>query len=517
MNILMKLANRSGKMALSALQAVGLTAVVGVAGVAAYQFLGTSSDDNTAFNPAGQYNPGEVVYVSGANTGSYVGNAYGGKLERGTGEPGSSMRVSTKTLKLLENQELAERAAQEMAENEAEMNMSAMGQNSAYQFGQTEGLGMGSNAVNEQELSNNPMGAMSKQMSGIKDMMANVQQKAQAAAAGKDGKGGAAEKDGKGTPTLASATPGWRSGSSSGGGTNGGSSSFVVQNSGKNGQAGADISTAMGALANAQNVMNNMREGSQVKAKASFGKDAGLGKSKDASVMGRFSGKDGETDLKFFAKRSADFAKNKNRHNTEGNVFLADAQTTPGLLMTVEGVTLGSGAVSNPSDLSSVNPNLGQQITDAIQEVKTDEIDPYEQDTSNLLAGWLLATAGIFLLIKAMFWLAKAAKAWTGVPWVAVALWVAFGIACAAALTLAIGLIVNAANYADKWGGGWMSTMAGLTGCVAVAAIGLSLFWNVSDKFQNFCRGLMQKFLGIKTDVLAIDPEADFGVPSNLA
>lgn len=73
MNIFKWLTGRAGKMALSAAQAVGLSAVVGVAGIAAWQYL-DSPADNTAFNPAAQYDPGEVVYVAGASGGAYGAN-----------------------------------------------------------------------------------------------------------------------------------------------------------------------------------------------------------------------------------------------------------------------------------------------------------------------------------------------------------------------------------------------------------------------------------------------------------
>ena len=73
MNIFKWITGRAGKMALSAAQAVGLSAVVGVAGIAAWQYLDAPAD-NTAFNPAAQYNPGEIVYVAGASGGAYGAN-----------------------------------------------------------------------------------------------------------------------------------------------------------------------------------------------------------------------------------------------------------------------------------------------------------------------------------------------------------------------------------------------------------------------------------------------------------
>ena len=62
MKILTKLIDKSGKLALSALQMGGLAAVVGVAGIATWNMVNSSSD-NTAFNPS-MYDDEEVVFVA---------------------------------------------------------------------------------------------------------------------------------------------------------------------------------------------------------------------------------------------------------------------------------------------------------------------------------------------------------------------------------------------------------------------------------------------------------------------
>lgn len=493
MNILTKLVNRSGKMALSALQAVGLTAVVGVAGVAAYQFLGTSADDNMAFNPAGQYNPGEIVYVSGANTGNYVGNAYGGKLERSTGEPGSTMQVSTKTLKLLENQEMAERAAQELAENEREMSLSQVN-TPAYQLGQTEGLGMGANVANEQNLAGSPMGAMSgvmgQQMANIQNMMSSAQQQAQAAA-GKAEKDAQAAQGGKGTPTLASATPNWRSGSSSAGGgaSNGGGSSFVVQNSGKNAPKGGDMTAAMGVLANAQNVMNSMKEGSQIKAKASFGNSSGMGKSKDATVMGGRNSQQGKDDLKFFQKRSAEVAANKNRHNTEANVFLAGTQISGGIMISADHVNLGD--VKGSKDLST---NVDTQLS-GMQSGIESEVTPVIEDQGNDQNKLLLAIIGgsivAFALMVVISYFAK-----SGWPLVLIAIAASLAILAEAWL---MGKWVS--DYVEKWGKDGWSLACTIAPLVWIA--GGALSWIHPKAFQDAWAWIKKYVLHISTEAAA--------------
>lgn len=321
MNILTRFFNRSGKLALSALQAVGLTAVVGVAGVAAYQYLAAPADDTTAFNPAATYNS-NVEYVSvGTNAGNYQGTAYGG----GAVGNSSSVRVSSATLQRMNRLEQAAAAREEMEEMSGEM--------SAYQMsGSTdEGLGMGGNAANDELLKNNPMAQMQGSMAGVQEMLANAQKQAQGAAAAQ---GQAAQS------ALASAKSNWSktagaNGSTRAGGAEGGSS-YVLQNSGKNVKAGSMDAASLQAKA------AGMLEGRRLRGNApSFGPA-----DKDATVMDARMGTQGKDDMDFFAKRSIDTAKNKNRHNTEANVFLAGTQISGGLMINSENVTTGEGQAS---------------------------------------------------------------------------------------------------------------------------------------------------------------------------
>ncbi len=61
MNIFKKLLDKAGKMALSGLQLAGLTAVVGAAGVGAWQYLSAPAEAPEFSLP--QYNPGTVVLL----------------------------------------------------------------------------------------------------------------------------------------------------------------------------------------------------------------------------------------------------------------------------------------------------------------------------------------------------------------------------------------------------------------------------------------------------------------------
>ena len=79
------LKNRTGKMALSTAQTLGLAAVVGVAGVGAWQMLssGTEGNSDTLFSTAGEP---EIVYVTGGGPAAeYNGYGEGGDGKAGEG------------------------------------------------------------------------------------------------------------------------------------------------------------------------------------------------------------------------------------------------------------------------------------------------------------------------------------------------------------------------------------------------------------------------------------------------
>ena len=216
MNIFKWLTGRAGKMALSAAQAVGLSAVVGVAGIAAWQYL-DSPADNTAFNPAAQYDPGEVVYVAGASGGAYGAN----------GEVESAFRAKpSKAIEMTEKMTLAQKQAQAM-EDDVIPSVSVSPTPSAYQMGATEGLGMNANDGKGEGLDGNPLAAIQGTMSGMKDVISRAQAQAQAQAGAQNPE----EKPGKATLASAKRTSAGSAGAGHGQAFN---SSFVIQNSGKN-------------------------------------------------------------------------------------------------------------------------------------------------------------------------------------------------------------------------------------------------------------------------------------------
>ena len=73
-HILKWLSSHAGKATVSLVQAAGITAVVGAAGFAAYNYL-SSPAENNSFMPPSVYENGNVVYVaSGGGGGTYAAN-----------------------------------------------------------------------------------------------------------------------------------------------------------------------------------------------------------------------------------------------------------------------------------------------------------------------------------------------------------------------------------------------------------------------------------------------------------
>ncbi len=477
MNIF-KFLNKKGKVAFSALQIGGVAAVVGVAGVAAFQFLGTPEEDNTAFNPS-QYNSGEVVYVSGANTGGYQSGSYSGN----GAESGPLSRISAKSVNRMDRQAQLERAQAEMEEEYTQMQATA--QESAapqtlagYQMGDSEGgLGLLSNAAGEEALKNNPMGALSQSMGNIQGMIANAQAQAQAAAQGKEG------KDGK-AAGLASATPNWASKAGGGSGGNGGANmSFTVQNSGKNAPKGGNNVAAGNMpnvdMSNIQAQAAQMLEGARIKGKSSFGESSGMGGYKNASV-GKGRGLDkGGTDLEFARKTSVEIAKSKTRATNEGaKAFLASATLSGGLMIASENFESGSGQGSKDFE-NDFQVNL-RGIKTWAEGVDLTELDR-ENDRNNLTT-WLWGSilAGVAAMIAIPF-LSKMG------PW---------GIAGAAVLTAGVLFVCGkamwkAGEFAKKWGGEGLSTATGL---IAIAMLlGVAASWIWPSAFQTFWKAVWKQ------------------------
>ncbi len=485
MNIF-KFFNKHGKIALSAMQAVGLTAVVGVAGVAAFQILGTSEEDNTAFNPA-SYNPGEVVYVAGANTGGYQSGSYGGN----GAASGPLANISAKSINRIDRQAQLDQAQAEMEEEYAQMQATA--QESAapqtqtgYQMGSSEGgLGLLSNAANEEALASNPMAAMGQAMGNIQGAIANAQAQAQAQAEGN----GAAGKAGG----LASATPDWGSKFGGGNGGAGGTNmSFSMQDSGKNVRKGANGAVAGGPamdMSAIQAQAAQMLEGARIKGKSSFGVTEGTGKYRNASV-GEGRRLDGAgSDLEFARKTSAAVANSKNRSANEGaRAFLASRQLSGGLMITSENFQTGSGQGSKDFENDSQVNLRGIKTWEKDLTVTETEHDSDRNKMAKSFWRALMLTAVACMTILVI------GKSW---PWGTIA-----AIALCAWTTLrCTDLIVSAARYADKWGGGAASTWFGIGGIAMICAMGAA--WVFPGALAELY-GKLVNLVGISADLVGV-------------
>lgn len=467
MNIFKWITGRAGKVALSAMQAVGLTAVVGVAGVAAWQYLDSPAETNNTFTPAA-YDSGEVVYVAGANTGAYAGGSYAGG-----GESQSSMQISTNTLKRLERQEMSQRAAEEMAEYAPDYSASVASSSptQAYQMGGTEGLGTGANVANEFDLKNNPMAAMQQSMAGVTDMIsqaqAQAQQQAQAAAPGQAPAG---------APTLASASKNWGSSGATSGGSSGNvfNSSFAVQDSGKNkgSVSAADAAKQAGdVMASAQaQAARMMRDGSSMRARSSFGNNNMIGEGRDASVQNSRTSKDGR-DLDFIRRRSADAAKNKNRSAVEGaRAFLASTKISGGMMISSDNVTTGQGQGSKDFN-QDYDANLrGIKTWSANMENKTAQRDKARHDMQT----WFWVALGTAIAAAVAIPFLKHIKLF-GVPIVALAL------AAVATAFCAVGF-AKAMSFAKTYGKSSYSTMAMTLTGLSIAGVWSSFFLSGAHK-----------------------------------
>lgn len=465
MNILKWITSRAGVASSTVLKAVGLTTVVGAAGIAALQFL-DSPADNTAFNPAAQYDPGEVVYVAGGGAGSY---GSGGFSVDGysTGEASSSMRISSAQINRLD------RLTQADSEEEVAEEAVAPSDPLAYQMGGSEGLGMNANVANEAELKNNPMAMMGDMMSNI----SNITQGVQGAAAGATGAGAAAAQEGAaaGAPALAAAQKDWSKGAATSGsaGGNAFNSSFVVQDSAKSGSNAGNVSAEQAAdvMKQFQGQMSSIRENAQMRAKSNFGKAEGLPGSWDASVAKSRTSKEAN-ELAFIRKRSVDTAKNSHRAANEASrAFLASTKISGGMRISSENFVTGTGQ-------SSADFNNDYEAN--LRGIKNwaearDEYEEERQKELNSLKGW--------------FWggLAVAIAAMIAIPIIKnIPLWgmiAAICIAVAAIIVLVVGFAL-AIKFGEKYGyKGWP---LGISIALPILMAGVACSFFLADAFLKF-------------------------------
>ncbi len=439
MKILTKLIDKSGKLALSALQMGGLAAVVGVAGIATWNMVNSSSD-NTAFNPS-MYEDEEVVFVAQS----------GGQ---GSSARNSAVEISGRTMQLRNEVAQRNRVNEEMAEYGASYESAAPAAPVGYQMGMTEGLGMGSNFAVEQG-SREGSSAAQNPLAGMQDMIAQVQTQAQAQAAAQGGLAGA---------TVNKA-----------GGAGGSGSAFAVQNSGKNagglakqsGGVGVDSAGNGPTALSLQEEAARMLGASGARGRSSFGPDSGLGSGRNGSTLnGRASNSRGASDLEFIRKRSAEVAKNKFRSaNEAGRSFLASAQNSGGLVIETESGELATGQGQHIRDFDTPFESQRVAINDWLSGVSIKEEQRQENKNDMQSSMWWAMGISVGAALVILF-CGKLP------PWGTAAA----GVATLVALGFLVSLIDKLIDYQKAWG--WddlcwwaLATIAGGIGVMALAWI----------------------------------------------
>lgn len=471
MKILNWFKNRSGKVALSALQMAGL-GVVGAAGLfGAYSLLSSPGEEATSIS---SYNPGEIVYVSGASGGSYQSAA--GGLSSAAPTPGGEkeLLVSNKTLQRINEADRRDQISYDFEAQEQQMAQSMQ----AYQMGPTEGLNNDDPAKNLKELTaDGGMGAMAAQMQNMQNMMAQMQQQATQGAQAGQAQAGQAQGAQEGQNGLPGALAGFNKGGMakvSGGGSGGASNVFSIQNSGKNkggANGGASMEDAGNALAAAQAQMAAAMEGARMSGKASFGRPEGLGGDKDASTSKDFLGTGkGANELRYVHKRSVDAGLNKNRATNEGSrAFLSSDKISGGMTIASEHLELNEGQSSK--DFSTAQaPRLAgirQWGDDVLQKDRQRKADRHNLQTMFWWAAGISLAFGIAIpFVKRIPFYGKIA-----------ALIMA---SVATAMNLMVGM--KALDFATKYGGEALSTWVGVGSLALTAGVWLSFFLSSSNK-----------------------------------
>lgn len=465
MNIFKKwITGRAGKMALSAAQAVGLSAVVGVAGIAAWQYLDAPADNNTAFNLAGQYDPGEVVYVAGASGGAYGAN----------GEVQSAFRAkASKAIEMTEKMTLAQKQAEDFDDSVTLPSSVAPSDPQAYQMGGTEGLGMGGNRANEQDLKNNPMALMQQSMAGVSEAVNRAQAQAQGQAAAATGQAPGEAPAG----TLASANRDWGASAAtkgiSGGGGNSFNSSFSVQDSGKNSkEAAAILKDPDAVMRNFQAQAAAAREGAQMRARSAFGKDEMLASDRETAVGNGRSSKEGK-DLEFIRKRSVDAAKNRNRSANEGaRAFLASTRISGGMTVVGDNVTTGQGQGSKDFEASTEANLRGLKTWNVEVEDQANKRDKSQKNIRMWM--WIALPVALAAMpwIAAMSTLAAVLCSNPFTLAAGVALWIKAAALLLVALAPVMTLLGVSVHHMNNYGGEALSTWGATIAGILTAGLG---------------------------------------------
>jgi len=479
---------KAGKMSVPAI--AGLGGVAAVAGVASLVYLNGENPDNTSFNVGGNTSS-NIVYSVGGNA------SYGSGAGAGGQEGETPVLISSRNLRILEDEAMRETNATEMAQSHrsAEQAFATSGGaallgNSGYegeqlaQFGGAGGGAAGGNGSGS--------GASGMDFSGLTSALSNMQNMVGGATGG--AVGGAAGGP-NGSPAAGgnqpsaeskgafdtSNRPSWaRGGGSGSGGVN---NQFVTQTNGLGGSTvtrGGDVS---GKIANAlqssekasQNIVNSTLANS-----ARFSKGGQFGNNLDSNGgRGSFDRNKALNRLRFAQKRSADEAKNKFRMaNT--TAFLGGERDTGGLTLVDGSVRTGEG--SSSQDLSG-EFNAGLGGLNNLQEEMDLEEDTREEDRSNLKSR-LWTTIGVavaaMIAIPCLMKAAQGAGIWAWIYYIAAA------IVAVIALAVIVSLFIKAAQYANNWGSSGLTTACYVVGGILAAGVGLSfIYWKVVSNVMS--------------------------------
>lgn len=324
--------------------------------------------------------------------------------------------------------------------NNLDKNLQSVG--AAAEAGASDGLGMGGNSA----VQSGPLGA-ARGAAGPNVRVSSVANAAQ----------GRTQTNTLGTASMARA---------SGNAFNAAAGSMGRSNapSGKGGLASSgDGYQLSGAMPGSSTAVAALQNGAAApRGASSFGAGDRQARAGKASRSGRQA-----NDLKDISKRSADAARNVNRSANEGSrAFLASTQNSGGLsvLGDVNGEEVGS-ADFQKAEVKNANKIRGWGN-------KQDEKEKARQKARRTLLWLLLSTvAATALAIPFGYGLIRAGK--SAMP-VGVGKIVAGLAILAAAAAVASVLVWKAAQYADTYSGGFVSTFSGVVGGVALACLGLT-------------------------------------------
>ncbi len=418
MKILTFLTSKAGKVVLSAAQAVGLSAAVGVAGVAAWQMLSGGGEVNpdTVFS---SYNDGEVVYVAGgagsvAGAGGYAGYGAGGEVQSG---------IRTKLSKDIE---LMQRDAARMQISDEPQVIKQEQQISAYKMdGKSDGLGMGKNAANELGIgSDGDMSAFQARLADLQAAATAKQKEAEKAALAAEERGGdAAKAAAAALQAQGSGKWGMAGGMARAGGSNLNSSPLQAGGASAEGQTLGAASPRVRGTGQIPDRLGAAERAAQFEG----GRDSIVRAGKNLNARDTLSS---------LQKQSVDIARNKNRSGNEGaRAFMAGEKLSGGINIIGETVNTGVGSSSDFNDDAGTRMgNMHAAMDDLLDESL--QYEEARKDLRKKLWAFIASAAALTLMSFLKF-----------SPWT----WAAWAIACAGLIAGYVFLQRAINRFEDKW------------------------------------------------------------------